>query len=189
MVNLRVPAMARGRLRSRSIYLSGLLVASAIALASCQGQQSETDPLEEPGLTPTPAITTAPTPTPTPTPISPAPQAAPNAASSPLPNTLVKTWEPVSNVLYEFGPMTLTANQITWSSGQSSQYTLISSDTGYLLKLEPVPSFFDTPHPFVKLIPKAGAAGAVDQVEVAFYENEQKAKSDEYIMFGTYEVQ
>lgn len=187
MVNLRVPAMTRGRLRSRPIWLPGLLVASAIALASCQGQQSETDPLEEPGLTPTPAITTAPTPTPTP--ISPAPEAAPNAASSPLPNTLVKTWEPVSNVLYEFGPMTLTTNQITWSSGQSSQYTLISSDTGYLLQLDPVPSFFDTPNPFVKLIPKTDAAGVVEQIEVAFYENEQKAKSDEYIMFGTYEMQ
>lgn len=132
---------------------------------------------------PTPAITSAPDTTAT------APKSAP-ATGEKLPNALLKGWEPESAVLFEFGKMTVTPDRVEWNSGQSSPYTVVSStDGGYLLKLESPPSFFDTPHPYIKLIPKTDDSGAVTSVEVAFYENEAAAQSDQYVMFGSYFTQ
>lgn len=145
-----------------------------------------------PSLTPNQAPETASSPAPMPSPEPAQTQAALDSATadgkltSSLPNTLVKSWDPVSNVLYEFGQMTISANQVRWGSGQSSPYTLISDEGGYLLKLEANPSFYDTPHPYIKLIPQIDANGAITDMEVAFYENEAAAQQDEYIMFGSY---
>ncbi|HIK46728.1 MAG TPA: hypothetical protein IGR64_17915 [Leptolyngbyaceae cyanobacterium M65_K2018_010] len=105
-----------------------------------------------------------------------------------LPANLVKRWEPLSNVLLAFGPMTITTGEVQWGSGQSSPYTLVSSEGGFLLKLESVPQFYDTPNPYIKLIPKTNEAGTVTTVEVAFYESEAQMKKDEYIMYGSYFV-
>lgn len=132
---------------------------------------------------PTPAITSAPNTTAT------APKSAP-AAGEKLPNALMKDWEPESAVLFEFGQMTVMINKVEWNSGQSSPYTVISStDGGYLLKLESPPSFFDIPHPYIKLIPKTDDSGAVTSIEVAFYDSEAAAQNDQYVMFGSYFTQ
>ena len=108
--------------------------------------------------------------------------------SEPLPAALVKQWEPMSNVLFAFGPMTITSGDITWGSGQTTPYTLISTEGGFLLKLEANPSFYDINHPYIKLIPKTDESGAITTVEVAFYEGEAQAQRDEYMMYGTYFV-
>jgi hypothetical protein len=105
-----------------------------------------------------------------------------------LPDTLVKQWEPVSNVLVAFGTMTVTPSEVTWSSGQSSPYTLVSTEGGFLLKLETSPKFYDTPNPFIKLIPETNETGAVTSIEVAFYDSEAQLQKDEYIMYGSYFV-
>jgi hypothetical protein len=169
----------------------GLLVASLFVISGCEGRQANG------GTATAPQPTASPTPVPmdgtaTPDPLP--PQAAPDttiaANASQLPATLVRDWEPLSNVLFEFGGMTIEPGQITWDSGQTSQYSLVGTEGGYLLRLEPVPVFFDIANPYIKLIPKtAEPGGAVTEVEVAFFEDEQKARSDEYVMFGTYFVQ
>ncbi|MBD2428318.1 hypothetical protein [Phormidium sp. FACHB-1136] len=132
----------------------------------------------------------APTVEPPPTPGEPVAQApsVPSVPSAPLPDALVKQWEPMSNVLLAFGPMTLTSGEITWGSGQTSPYTLISTEGGFLLKLEANPSFYDINHPYVKLIPNTDESGTITTVEVAFYEGEAQAQRDEYMMYGTYFV-
>jgi hypothetical protein len=132
----------------------------------------------------------APTVEPPPTPGEPVAQApsVPSVPSAPLPDALVKQWEPMSNVLLAFGPMTLTSGEITWGSGQTSPYTLISTEGGFLLKLEANPSFYDINHPYIKLIPKTDESGTITTVEVAFYEGEAQAQRDEYMMYGTYFV-
>jgi hypothetical protein len=94
----------------------------------------------------------------------------------------------MSNVLLAFGPMTITSGDITWGSGQTSPYTLISTEGGFLLKLEADLQFYDTTNPYVKLIPKTDESGTITTVEVAFYEGEAQAQRDEYIMYGTYFV-
>lgn len=55
-----------------------------------------------------------------------------------------------------------------------------------LLRLEATPSFYDTPNPYLKLIPQTDASGAITTVDVAFYEDEAQAQRDEYIMYGSY---
>ncbi|MEB3291265.1 MAG: hypothetical protein VKI82_15210 [Leptolyngbya sp.] len=141
-----------------------------------------------------PAPPTAPAPAPTgeppapQAPVSQAPTTTPPVQSDPLPDALVNQWEPMSNVLLAFGPMTITSGDITWGSGQASPYTLISTEDGFLLKLEANPQFYDTHHPYVKLIPKTDESGAITTVEVAFYEGEPQAQRDEYMMYGTYFV-
>lgn len=179
------------------------LILGAIAATGCQGR-SDVAP-SAPGPTPTAQSTPQPTPTqaeaePTPpqsTP-DPAPEptqptsdtaAAPNTVgtnTAPLPDTLVQKWEPLSNVLYEFGAMTVTRGEISWASGQTSAYSVVSTEGGYLLKLDAAPNFYDTPHPYIKFIPQTDASGTVTEVEVAFYENEETVASNEYVMFGTY---
>ena len=155
-------------------------------------EAATTSPDLAPSLTPNQAPETASSPTSIPSPEPAQTQAAldsteANGTLAPsLPNTLVKSWDPVSNVLYEFGQMTISADQLQWESGQNSPYTLISDEGGYLLKLESNPSFFDTPHPYIKLMPQIDASGAITDMEVAFYENEAAAKQNEYIMFGSY---
>ncbi|HEY9878093.1 MAG TPA: hypothetical protein V6D29_06535 [Leptolyngbyaceae cyanobacterium] len=180
---------------------TGLLVLGVITLAGCQNKTSQ----REANTDPTPIIT-APQATPEVTPQSPSASqssssaaekatpeasiaAAPSATTnSQLPEALVKQWEPLSNVLFEFGAMSITPSSITWNSGQTSSYSVVEHSDGYLLKLDAAPKFFDTTQPYIKLIPKQDETGAVREVEVAFYENQQKAESDEYIMFGTYTV-
>ncbi|NJL49697.1 MAG: hypothetical protein HC929_22525, partial [Leptolyngbyaceae cyanobacterium SM2_5_2] len=99
------------------------------------------------------------------TPVPQAPTQAPANPTAQLPNTLVNQWEPMSNVLLTFGTMTVTPSEVTWSSGQRSAYTLISTDGGFLLKLETSPKFYDTPNPFIKLIPETNEAGAITSIE------------------------
>jgi hypothetical protein len=112
---------------------------------------------------------------------------SPNDAT--LPDTLTRQWEPASSVLFTFGPMTITPNQVQWESGQSSAYRVVSMDGGYLLELEESPSFYDTPNPFIKLIPKKDEAGNTTSLDIAFYESQGKAESEEYIMYGSYFVE
>jgi hypothetical protein len=106
-----------------------------------------------------------------------------------LPDALTRQWEPASSVLFTFGPMTITPNEVQWSSGQSSAYTLVSTEGGYLLELESSPSFYDTPNPFIKLIPKIDESGSVTSMDIAFYESQSKVDSEEYIMYGSYFVE
>lgn len=143
-----------------------------------------------PPTTPPPTLPTEPAPTVEPPapqePVSQAPTTTPPVQSEPLPDALVKQWEPMSNVLLAFGPMTITSGEMTWGSGQTTPYTLINTEGGFLLKLEANPQFYDTHHPYVKLIPKTDESGAITTVEVAFYEGETQAQRDEYMMYGTY---
>jgi hypothetical protein len=150
---------------------------------------SESSSNSSPDSPPEPAPTVDPPPTPAPQePVEQTPNITPPVQRDPLPDTLVKHWEPMSNVLLAFGPMTITSGDITWGSGQTSPYTLISTEGGFLLKLEANPSFYDINHPYIKLIPKTDESGAITTVEVAFYEGEAQAQRDEYMMYGTYFV-
>jgi glucose/arabinose dehydrogenase len=179
----------------RGMFVGLLLI---MALVGCDRASQAPDqatlpsteaPAEVPAEVPTePAPTVEPPPETTPAPVAQAPSTTAPGQSEPLPDTLVNQWEPMSNVLLAFGPMTVTAGDITWGSGQRSAYTLISTEGGFLLKLEANPSFYDTINPYVKLIPKTDETGAVTTVEVAFYEGEAQAQRDEYIMYGSYFV-
>ena len=110
-------------------------------------------------------------------------------SSATLPDTLTRQWEPASNVLFTFGAMTITPDQVQWSSGQSSPYTVVSTDGGYLLQLESNPTFYETQNPYIKIIPKTDETGGTTSVDVAFYESTAKAESDDYIMYGSYFVE
>ena len=98
----------------------------------------------------------------------------------------MQQWEPLSNVLLTFGPMTVTPNQVQWGSGQTSDYTVISADDGYVLALTDTPNLYDTPTPYIRLIPKTSEMGETTAVEVAFYESEASLQAGEYIMYGSY---
>lgn len=172
----------------------GLLVVGILTVTGCQNKAAQ----EEADIATVPQTVSEPTPAAPPkTQFDPSAvdeqasvAAAPNTtANTQIPQALVTQWEPLSNVLFEFGAMNISPDTITWNSGQTSSYTVVDTRDGYLLKLDAAPKFFDTNHPYIKLIPKQEAAGTVNEVEVAFYENQQKAESDEYIMFGTYTVQ
>lgn len=82
--------------------------------------------------------------------------------------------------------MTVTPDQVRWSSGQASPYTLVSTEGGYLLRLESSPSFYDTQNQYIKLIPKADTSGTATSIEIAFYPSEAQLQSDEYVMYGSY---
>lgn len=162
-----------------------MAIAAGVAIAGCRPSpppQSETlNPVPETPADSVPENPTAqPTVAPTPTPASPA-----NTPTATLPNALIREWQPLSNVLLAFGPMTLTPEQVQWSSGQISPYTLISTEDGYLLELETSPSFYDTQNRYIKLIPKADANTA-ESIEVAFYPNATQLQNDEYTMYGGY---
>ncbi|MFM7470521.1 MAG: hypothetical protein ACKO5P_03315 [Nodosilinea sp.] len=113
------------------------------------------------------------------------PPSAPAAPRARLPEALTKQWEPMSNVLLAFGPLTLTAEAIQWGGGQRSPYTVISQEGGFVLKLETSPKFYDTPYPYIKLIPKS-EGGAMTGVDVAFYENDAQLQGNQYTMYGSY---
>lgn len=162
-----------------------MAIAAGVAIAGCRPSptpQSET-------LNPAPATpansapetpTAQPTKAPTPTPAAPS-----NTPTATLPDALIREWQPLSNVLLAFGSMTLTPEQVQWSSGQVSPYTLISTEGGYLLELEASPSFYDTQNRYIKLIPKADANTA-ESIEVAFYPDATQLQNDEYVMYGGY---
>ncbi|MBW4460166.1 MAG: hypothetical protein KME47_08005 [Nodosilinea sp. WJT8-NPBG4] len=161
-----------------------MAIAAGVAIVGCR---PSTPPQTE-AINPAPAAPTAsapepvarPTETPTATPAAPA-----TTPTATLPNALVKEWQPLSDVLLAFGPMTLTPDQVQWGSGQTSPYTLVSTEGGYLLELEANPSFYDTQNRYIKLIPKSDA-NASDSIEVAFYTNADQLQSDEYVMYGGY---
>lgn len=201
---VRREARPLGLMWSRRVGLSLLL---GLMLVSCRtapspdpstapsptdsSTNSPTDTATAPPTEPAPTVDPPPTPSPSPSPDNPVeqtPNTTPPVQRDPLPDALVKQWEPMSNVLLAFGPMTITSGEITWGSGQTSPYTLISTEDGFLLKLEANPQFYDTNHPFVKLIPKTDEAGTITTVEVAFYEGEAQAQRDEYMMYGSYFV-
>ncbi|ASC70938.1 hypothetical protein XM38_018860 [Halomicronema hongdechloris C2206] len=149
--------------------------------------------LPTPTSQPTPDDATAlPSPSPTPTtaarptsPATPPGSAATTTQAAQLPQALTKTWQPQSNVLLTFGALTITANEVRWDSGQASPYEVVASDgNGYLLKLTQAPSFYDTPHPYIRLRlqPDDGAS----EMEVVFYESEQDARQDAMLMLGSY---
>ncbi len=85
--------------------------------------------------------------------------------------------------------MTLTPDQVQWGSGQTSPYTLVSTEGGYLLRLTANPGFYDAPTAYIKLMPKADANGAATSMDVAFYADETKLQIDEYVMYGGYFVE
>jgi hypothetical protein len=168
----------------------GLMLASCRTVSGPDGNVPNGNVPEQPASPTTPPTEPAPTvepPAPQ-APVSQAPTTTPPIQSELLPDALVNQWEPMSNVLLAFGPMTITSGEMTWGSGQTSPYTLISTEGGFLLKLEANPQFYDTNHPYVKLIPKTDDSGAITTVEVAFYEGETQAQRDEYMMYGTYFV-
>lgn len=172
--------------RSRSTLARwAVAIAAGAAIAGCRpsppppGESlNPTPPTSADSAPETPAA--QPTESPTPTPATPS-----NTPTATLPNALIREWQPLSNVLLAFGPMTLTPDQVQWSSGQVSPYTLISTEGGYLLELEASPSFYDTQNRYIKLIPKADDATA-ESIEVAFYTDDTQLQNDEYIMYGGY---
>lgn len=168
-------------------YRLGLLIAILLLLAGCDWRTpSPEPPVVETPASPTPPPPAEPSPTsPDPTSPDPTPQ-VPTSPAPALPDALVQQWEPLSNVLLIFGPMTITSQDITWGSGQGSPYTLVSAEDGFLLRLEANPSFYDTLNPYLKLIPKADPSGTISTVEVAFFESEAHAQRNEYIMYGSY---
>ncbi|MFM7219500.1 MAG: hypothetical protein ACKO21_04660 [Nodosilinea sp.] len=120
------------------------------------------------------------------TPATPAPKAADQRATLQLPAALMTDWQPLSKVLLSFGTMTLTPTEVKWDSGQTSPYTVLNQEGGFLLQLAANPKFYDTPSAYLKLIPKTNEAGAITGVDVAFYETEAQVQTDEYAMYGSY---
>ncbi len=161
-----------------------LAIAAGFAIAGCRpSPPPQTDNIPpEPAAPADPAAEPQPTQSPTSPAVTPT---APANTSAPLPNTLIKEWQPLSNVLLAFGPMTLTPEQVQWGSGQSSPYTLINTEGGYLLELAANPSFYDTQNRYIKLIPKTDNNTA-DSIDVAFYPDVTQLQNDEYIMYGGY---
>jgi hypothetical protein len=192
-------------------YLVALLVGGGILLGGCRQDNTSAipetstapaDPVETPSApateAPQAAVSTPSAPQPpavAPEPVAPEPvaQAPTNTGTSPtaatLPDDLNRQWEPASNVLFTFGAMTITPAQVQWSSGQSSAYRVVSTDGGYLLQLESSPVLYETPNPYIKLIPKPSEGGATTSMDVAFYESDAQAQSDDYIMYGSYFVE
>lgn len=178
---------------------SVLAVVVGIAIAGCR--PSAAPPTE--GLTPAPpAPTDSATQPPTSQPSATQPPtsaveaapdqtpAAPSATpSETLPDALIHEWQPLSNVLLVFGPMTLTPTQVQWGSGQTSAYTLVGTEGGYLLKLESDPSFYDTQNQYIKLMPEVEANGTITSMEIAFYTDEAQLQNDDYIMYGSYFIE
>lgn len=161
-----------------------MAIAAGVAIAGCRPslppQSDAIDPAPTAPTDSAPEPTAQPTQSPAPTPATPS-----NTPTATLPNALIREWQPLSNVLLAFGPMTVTPDQVRWSSGQVSPYTLISTEGGYLLELEASPSFYDTQNRYIKLIPKT-EANTAESIEVAFYTDATQLKSDEYIMYGGY---
>ncbi len=180
-----------------------LLLTMTLVLGGCRSSAPPTAESPVPTAT-TPAPAVAPTAAPAPEPLATtapeplaaqsnstvaptAPATAPAISIGTLPDTFIKEWQPLSNVLVAFGPMTLTPDQVQWGSGQTSPYTLISTEGGYLLRLTANPGFYDAPTAYIKLMPKADANGAATSMDVAFYaDDSQLLKQDEYIMYGSY---
>lgn len=187
--------------------LISLLAGGGLVLTGCQNKTT-TDTAETPttaadtgeqssapGTTPDsapqpdPAAPTAP-PSPDSDTVTPAPETTTAVQPGPaLPDTLTRQWEPASNVLFTFGPMTVTPSQVQWGSGQSSAYTVVSTEAGYLLRLESSPTFYETPNPYIKLMPETDESGGTTSIDVAFYESKAQAESNEYIMYGSYFVE
>ena len=182
-----------------------LLLTVALVLGGCRSSAPPTAESPAPTATapatagataPTAAPAAQPTPTTAPEPLAAqsnstvaptAPATAPAISIGTLPDTFIKEWQPLSNVLVAFGPMTLTPDQVQWGSGQTSPYTLVSTEGGYLLRLTANPGFYDAPTAYIKIIPKADANGAATSMDVAFYtDDSQLLKQDEYIMYGSY---
>ena len=182
-----------------------LLLTVALVLGGCRSSApptakspapTTTAPATAPAVAPTAAPAAQPTPTTAPEPLAAqsnstvaptAPATAPAISIGTLPDTFIKEWQPLSNVLVAFGPMTLTPDQVQWGSGQTSPYTLVSTEGGYLLRLTANPGFYDAPTAYIKIIPKADANGAATSMDVAFYtDDSQLLKQDEYIMYGSY---
>lgn len=156
-----------------------------LGLLSCGGGEPPA-PLSDPS-TPGPEIVSPKTAVePAGLPTTTTPQTTGQAATVQLPNTLIADWQPMSKVLLTFGVMTVTPTQIQWDSGQSSPYAVVNQDGGFLLKLETNPQFYDSPHPYLKLIPKVNQTGTVTGVDAAFYESEAQVESDDYVMYGSY---
>ena len=124
--------------------------------------------------------------TPSPEPSVPSPAGDPSPTTNRLPTTLMKEWQPLSKVLVAFGPMTISATQVQWGSGQTSAYSLVSIDGGYLLKLDDNPAFYDSPNQYIKLIPKPESPVASASIEVAFFTDKTQVDDDEYVMYGSY---
>ncbi len=194
----------------RQMVALGIVV--SLGLAGCGGASKTTEapapaesPAEVPPATeaptaavptapnsatqPEPAVSPAPVPTTAPAPAAPAPPTAPSTSGTALPDTLVKQWQPLSNVLTSFGPMTVTPTEVQWGNGQSSPYTVVSTDGGYLLSLAADPKLYDTVTPFIKLMPKTDDTGATTSMDVAFFDSEAKMQSNDYIMYGSYFVE
>ena len=181
-----------------------LLLTVALVLGGCRSSAPPTAESPAPTATapatagataPTAAPAAQPTPTTAPEPLAAqsnstvaptAPATAPAISIGTLPDTFIKEWQPLSNVLVAFGPMTLTPDQVQWGSGQTSPYTLVSTEGGYLLRLTANPGFYDAPTAYIKIIPKADANGAATSMDVAFYTDEAKLQIDEYVMYGSY---
>ncbi|MFQ4140332.1 hypothetical protein PGN35_028860 [Nodosilinea sp. PGN35] len=160
-----------------------LALAAGFAIVGCRPGPPQAENISPEPTTP---ADSAAEPGPRPSPTSPAvTPTAPTSAAAALPDTLIGEWQPLSNVLLAFGPMTLTPDQVQWGSGQSSSYTLVSTEGGYLLELAANPSFYDTRNRYIKLIPKADANTA-DSIEVAFYPDATQLQNNEYIMYGGY---
>ena len=178
-----VAILARARYQPA---LVGLLLAAVVgaAIAGCRPGTSPPPAAIEP--TPPAPSEPAPEPVATEPPATPATPNATPSSSATLPDTLIHEWQPLSNVLLAFGTMTVTPDQVQWSSGQSSPYTLVGTEGGYLLRLESSPSFYDTQNQYIKLIPKSDTSGAATSIEIAFYPSEAQLQSDEYIMYGSY---
>ncbi len=177
--------------------LSGTLwlVLLSLGLLGCRAGQ----PPDRVAVTTTPApspeaISQNPTVSPSPAPgpqatapqTTPAPKAADQRATLQLPAALMTDWQPLSKVLFSFDAMTLTPTEVKWGSGQTSPYTVLNQEGGFLLQLAANPKFYDTPSAYLKLIPKTNEAGAITGVDVAFYETEAQVQTDEYAMYGSY---
>ncbi|MBE9141200.1 hypothetical protein IQ254_29040 [Nodosilinea sp. LEGE 07088] len=167
------PTVAPRPRRSRLASVGVVVIAAALAMGGCR-------PSAPPQVddAPNSAVPAAPSQA----------ESIPESALAALPQRFVAEWQPLSDVLLVFGPMTVTADEISWGSGQSSPYALIGTEGGYLLQLEASPSFYDTQTPYIKLIPKA-ASDLSDSIEVAFYTDASQLPGDDYVMYGAYFVE
>lgn len=155
---------------------------------------SESEAESDPSSQPSQPSNSSPEPPPNPPPQNspadspePAESAAPPSASqSALPQSLIQTWEPLSSVLFTFGPMIITPTEVRWQSGQITPYTVVEiSGDSYALKLESAPSFYDVPHPYLRLVSQTDT----QEVEAYFYETLAQLEQDNYVMFGVYFVE
>lgn len=118
------------------------------------------------------------------------------ATASPLPDAFLRQWEPLSEVLFPFGAMTLAADEVQWASGQRSPYQVVGAGETVLLQLTEPPRFYDTTYGYIRFTPRvdegdvadvsALPADSFDSLEAAFYSEQPQSQGADAGMVGGY---